>query len=50
MIRRKICLRDRAIRVSLEILAMLGSAVLIGYWIVHSSRYLDNLPPAGLHW
>lgn len=50
MIRRKIWSRDRAIKLTLEILAMLGSAALIGYWIVQTSRYFDNLPPAGLHW
>jgi hypothetical protein len=38
MIRRKAWLHYRAIRLSLEILATLGSAALIGYWIVLTSR------------
>jgi hypothetical protein len=38
MIRRKIWLHYRAIRLTVEILAAFGSAVLIGYWIVQTSR------------
>jgi hypothetical protein len=38
MIRRKIWLHYHAIRLSVEILAIFGTAALIGYWIVQTSR------------
>jgi len=36
--RKKIWLHYRAVRLALEIAAMFGTAVLMGYWIVQSSR------------
>lgn len=38
MIRRKIWLHYHTIRLSVEILAIFGTAALIGYWIVQTSR------------
>ena len=38
MIRRQIWLHYRAIRLTVEILATLGTAALIGYWILQTSR------------
>ena len=38
MIRRKIWLHYRAWRLTIEILATLGAAALMGYWIVQTSR------------
>ena len=37
-IRRKIWLHYRAIRLTIEIVTTIGSAAVIGYWIVHASR------------
>jgi len=38
MIRRKIWLHYQSIRLSVEILTIFGTAALIGYWIVQTSR------------
>ena len=38
MIRRKIWLHYRAIRLAVEIVTTIGSAAVIGYWIVQASR------------
>jgi hypothetical protein len=38
MIRRKIWLHYRAIRLTIELITTIGSATVIGYWIVQASR------------
>jgi hypothetical protein len=38
MIRRQIWLHYRAIRLTIEIMATFGTAALMGYWIVQTSR------------
>ena len=47
MIRRKIWLHYRAIRLTIEIITTIGSAAVIGYWIVQASRELAGHRPTG---